>query len=432
MAKEKLQTVDIPGVEIMAVGTWQGYPSAATYTQKDLDALVDSFVALTGDKKLNFEPPVKLGHAANQKLLQEDGYPAAGWVSALKRVGDKLVADFKAVPKAIADIISAGGYKKVSSEIYSDYSIAGKKFPLALKAVALLGGDIPAVKTIQDIQALYAAEHKPEFTTVIFEESLDDQTRKVRDAWDQQTCPSPAPVARCESNGWVSKVYPDRVIIEKGGKLYQAPYSEDASGNISFDLSNVEEVEEIYQVKTPAAEPSASPEAYTATAPAAGGEAIKNNNTEVLMEKELRTLLGLDEKGDVVAAVTALKAKADSVTTTLAEHEDTRKKLVDTEVKLSAAITKLAENDRDNRVSKALADRKITPAQKAWADDYAMKDPAGFAAFVEAAKPVVELGERGTSGGETGATQFTETELSIASKMGISKEDLAKYGKEAK
>src|SRR3972149_9348735 len=118
---DELETVDIENVEILAVGKWHGVPSTKEYKKKDLDELVRSFKALSSDEKLNYEPPLKLGHDENQKLLQKDGYPAAGWVRSLKRVGDKLVASLGDVPKKIGDIIKAGGYKKVSSEIYHDY-----------------------------------------------------------------------------------------------------------------------------------------------------------------------------------------------------------------------------------------------------------------------------------------------------------------------
>ena len=68
---------EIKDVEIFATGKWNGM----NFTDKDLDAIIGSF----GQDKIGFEPPLKLGHDKKQKLLQTDGYPAAGWVRSLKK-----------------------------------------------------------------------------------------------------------------------------------------------------------------------------------------------------------------------------------------------------------------------------------------------------------------------------------------------------------
>lgn len=143
-----LRTEAINDQEIFAVGRWNG----DEYSEADLDAIVEAH------PKVGFKPPIKLGHSEEQKLLDTEGLPAAGWVENLRRIGGKLVADFKGVPKKIADLIRAGGYKRKSAEIYWGYSPDGNgkaKFPRVLKAVALLGGEIPAVTSLDEILALY-------------------------------------------------------------------------------------------------------------------------------------------------------------------------------------------------------------------------------------------------------------------------------------
>jgi hypothetical protein len=141
-------THDIPGVEIFAAGTWNG----DTYTVEDLDEMVRAFE----DTHERLKPYLKLGHDDKQKLLQRDGYPAAGYISRLYREGSKLVADFVKVPKAIFELLKVGGYRRVSSEIFVGMPVAGKVYRYLLKAVALLGGDTPAVQTLKDVLALYA------------------------------------------------------------------------------------------------------------------------------------------------------------------------------------------------------------------------------------------------------------------------------------
>ena len=139
------QTYNLNGVEIFSTGIWNG----DRYSEKDLDAMIENF------DDVGFEPPVKLGHNEEQSELQ-DGQPALGYISKIYKVGSKLVADFKELPKKVYDAIKRGNYKRVSSEIYWNYKANGSTFNRVLKAVALLGADIPAVTNLESIEGLYS------------------------------------------------------------------------------------------------------------------------------------------------------------------------------------------------------------------------------------------------------------------------------------
>ncbi len=139
------QTFNLNGVEIFSTGIWNG----DRYSEKDLDAMIENF------DDVGFEPPVKLGHNEEQSELQ-DGQPALGYISKIYKVGSKLVADFKELPKKVYDAIKRGNYKRVSSEIYWNYKANGSTFNRVLKAVALLGADIPAVTNLESIEGLYS------------------------------------------------------------------------------------------------------------------------------------------------------------------------------------------------------------------------------------------------------------------------------------
>jgi acylphosphatase len=139
------QTFNLNGVEIFSTGIWNG----DRYSEKDLDAMIENF------DDVGFEPPVKLGHNEEQSELR-DGQPALGYISKIYKVGSKLVADFKELPKKVYDAIKRGNYKRVSSEIYWNYKANGSTFNRVLKAVALLGADIPAVTNLESIEGLYS------------------------------------------------------------------------------------------------------------------------------------------------------------------------------------------------------------------------------------------------------------------------------------
>ena len=139
-SKDPPQTFDIPGVEIFASGVWNG----DKFTDADLDKIVTSF------KKTKdlIHPFVKIGHSEEQSLLKTDELPAAGFIENVKRVGSKLVADFVRVPKKIFEVIKRKAFSKISSELFVNLKAGGEVHPLALKAVAILGGETPAASTV--------------------------------------------------------------------------------------------------------------------------------------------------------------------------------------------------------------------------------------------------------------------------------------------
>lgn len=141
-------TRDLKGIEIFAAGEWNG----DKYSVEDIDEIVSSFA----ETKDFLKPYIKLGHNRDQRLLKEDGLPAGGWIERLYRDGSKLIADIKSMPRKLADIVERGGYRRVSSEIFFNIKVMGKVYKKALKAVALLGGDTPAVHNLKDILSLYA------------------------------------------------------------------------------------------------------------------------------------------------------------------------------------------------------------------------------------------------------------------------------------
>lgn len=142
------ETFDIKGVEIFAVGKWNG----DNYTEKDLQDIVASFNKL----KNKIKPYLKIGHGEEQKLLRDDELPSAGWISNLKMEGQKLVADFVRIPKKIYEIMRRGAYSRVSSELWWDLPVEGQTYRRVLKAVAILGGETPAVHDLNDILELYS------------------------------------------------------------------------------------------------------------------------------------------------------------------------------------------------------------------------------------------------------------------------------------
>lgn len=164
---------ELKDIEIFEAGTYRG----VTYVDADLDTMVKNF----DEFKDQIKPVAVIGHDEDQDLLAKSGLPSAGWVTSLKKVGTKLVASFKDVPKVVADLIGKGAYKRISSEIYNDYLGKGN----ALRRVAILGGDVPEVKSLDDILALYSDEAaKGKTTWVTLSEAAPKSTGKEHEEMD--------------------------------------------------------------------------------------------------------------------------------------------------------------------------------------------------------------------------------------------------------
>ncbi len=133
----------IHGVEVFAVGTWNDFK----FVEVDLIEIARNTEGLRTAGK--HKPPLKFGHDPNQTLLgQEDGDPALGWVENIRAVGDKLIADFVNVPDIVIDAIGKGLFRQVSVELRHIDNTGW-----ILTAVAIIGADLPAVNTLQDLQA---------------------------------------------------------------------------------------------------------------------------------------------------------------------------------------------------------------------------------------------------------------------------------------
>jgi len=130
------------------------------YTLADLDEIVKNTNALLKAKLI--DPPIKLGHDENQKMLQADGYPAGGYVQNIERMGDELFVDVDDMPDKLYQCIKKRAYKHISPEIYENYPhpVTKENMGKVLKAVAVLGADIPEVKGLGDILNMFGARTK--------------------------------------------------------------------------------------------------------------------------------------------------------------------------------------------------------------------------------------------------------------------------------
>lgn len=144
----------------------------------------------------------------------------------------------------------------------------------------------------------------------------------------------------------------------------------------------------------------------------------EDSEGEVVANKVILGLLSLKEDAkteDVASAILALKAAPKGSIS---------------EIEFKALKEKIANDDADKAVLMALKEGKISSAQKVWAKEYALKDPKGFDKFVEKAPQVVPLGEIEFEQKANKQTGFDDTTMVVCKMLGVSKEDIEKYGKD--
>lgn len=137
-------TRSIPAVEIFAAGLHRG----KWYTTADLKRVVQNYQRFAARRDADVTPVLVGGHGEEQVLMSDAGLPNYGLVRNLRLVGPKLVADFADVPEVIARLIAARRYNTVSAEFWPDLVDGGQHYGLTLRRVALLGGDMPQVKSL--------------------------------------------------------------------------------------------------------------------------------------------------------------------------------------------------------------------------------------------------------------------------------------------
>ena len=164
-----METVDLRDVPIFQVGEHKGRLWS--------DDVVDGIVRSTNRVIDRMKPYVKLGHNPEQKLA--DGYPSLGWLYNLRKVGDTVFTDIRDVPKKLAGIVKAKGYRRVSVELTPNREIDGRKEPWLLKALAFLGADTPVIKTLDDIPELYYSDDDYEGETVELVFAISEEENQV-------------------------------------------------------------------------------------------------------------------------------------------------------------------------------------------------------------------------------------------------------------
>lgn len=220
----KLQTRDILGVDLLAAGgPYHGTgspPEGDFYTEADLRKIADHSRLLMERGELS--APVKLGHSEEQKLLRASGYtdgemPAAGWVDNIRVEGGKLKGDLRRVPAKLADLFDAGAFRKRSLELRSMRSQQdGQTYSPVVRAISWLGAKAPAVRTLDDVVALYTDQTAEDGVKTV--DYAEDATGDWNPAWGYRAIQEAIHTRLAQEDGdyRVVDIGPDRALVKEG------------------------------------------------------------------------------------------------------------------------------------------------------------------------------------------------------------------------
>jgi hypothetical protein len=118
------------------------YGAKGVWSEADLDQLARDYSPQL------LEAPLTFDHARSG--------PAFGWVRALRKIGDRLVAVVGDVPAVVRELVRRGAYRKRSVEILRHFAPTGRPY---LRAVSLLGAATPAVPGLREVS--FEAHEEP-------------------------------------------------------------------------------------------------------------------------------------------------------------------------------------------------------------------------------------------------------------------------------
>lgn len=146
--------VTLPGVDILATGTWKLSTGETTFTTDDLAAAIDAASCpAVGD------PVIKIGHT-DKRFAPGDGEPAIGHVvnMSLAAEGNKITGDLSGMPGWLGDILPSAYPQRSIEGAYDLVCQIGHVHPFVITALALLGVTPPGVGVLNgldDVAALY-------------------------------------------------------------------------------------------------------------------------------------------------------------------------------------------------------------------------------------------------------------------------------------
>jgi hypothetical protein len=231
------ELVTLPGVDLLAAGTWELSSGRNTFTRADIANAIDA-----ANCPAVGAPVIKLGH----QDPRFDGEPAIGRVTNLRSddSGSKLVGDLTDMPGWLG-AVAASAYPRRSVEgSYGFKCQIGHTHPFVLTGLALLGVTAPGVGVLSglpDIASLYGIHAAAVAET--FRTAPQDMEGDVVAVTEEDVRRAYYADGGAPSTWWITELQmaPTQLVVAgDDGKIFRVPFTIDSDGIVFGEAEAVD------------------------------------------------------------------------------------------------------------------------------------------------------------------------------------------------
>jgi hypothetical protein len=391
-----LETVDLTGVEILRTGGpvhGRGSPPEGDNFDPDqLRAMAEAHAELQAE----LHPPAAVNPPMNELGHGNFEAPAVGYLENVRvdKTGTRLLADVKKVPKTLSRLIKAGAYRKRSVTLASITSQeTGKKYPWVVTRLAWLGARLPAIRTMDDVVALYDGGDVEVVRVVEYadgrvvwepSESAEAVRSDLREALN-----GPPPYGPSGAEFWVRDVAisGDAALVANGygddQEAWVVPFSRGEDGTVTVAPRSEWIKAEQTWIATAKQFADAASGNFERPADTRSKMADLNLNDEA--QRELASALGVEGEISAETLLAAAKAKPEPPAASAEpdkELAEVRAMAEETKTKLDATTKLLANSGRDTFIERALSEGRFEPGQRGEIEKFYDADPEACRKYV--------------------------------------------------
>jgi hypothetical protein len=232
--------ITIPGVDLLAAGTWDLSTGRQTFTRDDLA----SAVTAAGCPAVG-NPVIKIGHLDERfaPAPGQDGEPSIGHVANMRLdpAGMKVIGDLAGMPGWLAAVSGSAFPSRSIEGAYGFKCQIGHEHPFVITAVALLGITQPGVGVLSglpDVASLYGLSAASGWRTPP-EETFGGPVVPVTEEDVRRAYYANADVPQ---SWWITELQmaPTQLVVTDGeGKIYRVPFQVDGSSVTFGDATEV-------------------------------------------------------------------------------------------------------------------------------------------------------------------------------------------------
>jgi len=232
--------VTIPGVDLLAVGTWELSTGRQTFTREDVANAIDAAACPAVGL-----PIIKLGHL-DQRFTPDDptqdAEPAIGRVMNMRpnETGTKLLGDLAGMPGWLGAIAASAFPNRSVEGAYNFPCQIGHVHPFVLSGLALLGVTPPGVGVLNglpDIASLYGVTAAAADTYVAWRTQPQEQEGPLVPVTEEDVRRAYYAADGIPHSWWITELQMDPtqlVVSDQDGALFLVPFTI-ASAGVTFE-----------------------------------------------------------------------------------------------------------------------------------------------------------------------------------------------------